>query len=74
MAVSFTSAATHAHFRLIEKRRNLSLPREQVEGFEPKEVAPPATAANDGTGGIKGRRPSKKDKLRAALAAGKSTS
>ncbi|HEX2544639.1 MAG TPA: helicase-related protein, partial [Ramlibacter sp.] len=70
VAVSFTSAATHAHFALIEKRQNLSLPREQVEGFEPREVAPPA-AVNDGTGGIKGKRPSKKDKLRAALAAGK---
>lgn len=67
LAVSFASADTEAHFRLIEKRQNLVLPREQVPGFEPVDApaAPPAQAAA-GTGGIKGRRPSKKDKLRAA--------
>ncbi|MCW5648549.1 MAG: DEAD/DEAH box helicase [Ramlibacter sp.] len=66
LAVSFVSASSEAHFRLIEKRQGLSLPREQVPGFEPTEpvVVPPAT----GPGGIKGRRPSKKDKLRAAAA------
>lgn len=64
LAVSFVSAATEAHFRLIEKRQHLALPREQVPGFEPTEAAPPAS----GTGGVKGRRPSKKDKLRAAAA------
>ncbi len=30
LALSFVSAATEAHFRLIEKRQGLSLPREQV--------------------------------------------
>ncbi|WP_422088706.1 MULTISPECIES: DEAD/DEAH box helicase [Variovorax] len=65
LAISFVSAASEAHFRLIEKRQGLSLPREQVEGFEPTEVAPPVVDAS-GTGGIKGKRPSKKDKLRAA--------
>ncbi|WP_431274132.1 DEAD/DEAH box helicase [Variovorax ureilyticus] len=65
-AVSFVSAATEAHFRLIEKRQGLTVPRERVAGFEPVEAAPPAGA---GTGGIKGKRPSKKDKLRAAAAA-----
>jgi hypothetical protein len=55
---------------LIEKRQGLSLPREVVAGFEPKEVAVPVPA-NAGTGGIKGKRPSKKDKLRAAAAAKK---
>ena len=67
VAVSFVSAATEAHFRLIEKRQHLSLPREVVPGFEPSEAAPPAAPA--GTGGIKGKRPSKKDKLRAAAQA-----
>ncbi|RZL89641.1 MAG: DEAD/DEAH box helicase [Variovorax sp.] len=67
VAVSFVSAATDAHFRLIEKRQGLSVPREQVAGFEPVEtVAPPGGPAN---GGIKGKRPSKKDKLRAAAKA-----
>jgi superfamily II DNA/RNA helicase len=67
MAVSFVSADTEAHWRLIENRQHLTLPREQIPGFEPTEVAPEGTAA--GTGGIKGKRPSKKDKLRAAAAA-----
>jgi superfamily II DNA/RNA helicase len=65
LALSFTSAATEAHFRLIEKRNQLALPREQVAGFEPVEAAEPAAP---GTGGVKGKRPSKKDKLRAAAA------
>ncbi|MDZ4073697.1 MAG: DEAD/DEAH box helicase [Hylemonella sp.] len=63
LAVSFVSATTEAHFRLIEKRHGLQLPREVIPGFEPVESAP---AAEPGTGGIKGKRPSKKDKLRAA--------
>ena len=67
VAVSFVSADTEAHWRLIEKRQHLALPREQIAGFEPTEVPPEATPAS--TGGIKGKRPSKKDKLRAAAAA-----
>jgi superfamily II DNA/RNA helicase len=67
LAISFVSASTEAHFRLIEKRQGLSLPRERVEGFEPTEAAVPLVDAS-GTGGIKGKRPSKKDKLRAAAA------
>ena len=71
LAVSFVSAATEAHFRLIEKRQGMALPREQVAGFEPfAPAAPAATPAPAGTGGIKGKRPSKKDKLRAAAAKG----
>ena len=65
LAVSFISAATEAHFRLIEKRQGRRVERERIAGFEPTEVASPDAAA----GGIKGRRPSKKDKLRAAAAA-----
>jgi len=65
VAVSFITAETHAHFRLIEKRHRLNLVREQIEGFEPTETtAPPGP----GTGGIKGRRKSKKDRYREALA------
>ena len=63
LAVSFVSAATESHFRLIEKRQGCRLKREQVAGFEPTETVSPAAS----TGGVKGRRPSKKDKLRAAL-------
>ncbi|MEO6972540.1 MAG: DEAD/DEAH box helicase [Rhodoferax sp.] len=69
VAVSFVSADTEAHFRLIEKRQHLSLTREQIPGFEPTELAVDAkTAAAPGTGGVKGKRLSKKDKLRAAAA------
>ena len=71
VAVSFVSADTEAHFRLIEKRQGLRVPREQVAGFEPSEVAPvaePSPTDPDGTGGVKGRRKSKKDKLREAAA------
>ncbi|RYF34275.1 MAG: DEAD/DEAH box helicase [Comamonadaceae bacterium] len=65
LAISFVTAATEPHFRLIEKRQGLTLPRERIAGFEPTDVAPPMPA-EAGNGGIKGKRPSKKDKLRAA--------
>jgi superfamily II DNA/RNA helicase len=67
VALSFVSAAGEPHFRLIEKRQGQRVPRERVAGFEPVELALSAEAAN---GGIKGRRPSKKDKLRQAAAGG----
>lgn len=69
LAISFVSAGTEAHFRLIEKRQHLSLPRERIEGFEPVQEA---VIAGPGNGGIKGKRPSKKDKLRAAAKAAES--
>jgi ATP-dependent RNA helicase RhlE len=59
-AVSFVSAATESHFRLIENRYNLRLEREQLPGFEPTQEAAPSLT----TGGVKGKRKSKKDKLR----------
>lgn len=62
VAVNFISAGTHAHFRLIEQRNGFSLPREQIPGFEPLETEIPAAPG----GGVKGRRKSKKDKLREA--------
>ena len=64
VAVSFVSAGTQAHWQLIEKRQGREIPCEQIPGFEPTQAAP--AAAVPGTGGIKGKRPSKKDKLRAA--------
>jgi ATP-dependent RNA helicase RhlE len=65
LAISFVPKASDAHFRLIEKRQGLTVPREIVDGFEPTDEAP---VMLDNNGGIKGRRPSKKDKLRAAQA------
>ena len=58
------SAATEAHFRLIEKRNRMRLEREQLPGFEPTATAPPPAAPGDG--GVKGKRKSKKDKAREA--------
>jgi superfamily II DNA/RNA helicase len=77
LAVSFVSPDTEDHLRLIEKRHGLALKREVVRGFEPEPTmaaeaaeAPPRTASPqaprglDPNGGVKGKRPSKKDKLR----------
>jgi superfamily II DNA/RNA helicase len=68
-ALSFVTAATLSHWQLIQKRAHVQLPLEVLEGFEPTELPPPLSPLNDGTGGIKGKRTSKKDKLRAAAAA-----
>ena len=70
LAISFVTPASEAHFRLIEKRQGLHLPREVLAGFEPTDAAPVSSAVLDpkGTGGVKGKRPSKKDKLRAQAA------
>ena len=76
MAISFVSAVTEAHWQLIEKRQHLKVPREQIPGFEPLHAAEPGgmdssnarMPAPDANGGIKGKRPNKKDKLREAAA------
>ncbi|MES2105306.1 MAG: DEAD/DEAH box helicase [Pseudomonadota bacterium] len=75
-AISFCSADTEAHLRLIENRLKLRLPREQIAGFEPALKQEPLTEAaaalaeEQAKGGIKGKRKSKKDKLREAAARG----
>jgi superfamily II DNA/RNA helicase len=63
VAVSFVSARSSGHFSLIERRHRLTIEREIIAGFEPTEV--PVASDN---GGVKGKRKSKKDKLREALA------
>ena len=69
MAVSFVTADTEAHFRLIENRNDLRIVREVVAGFEPTELPAPVSAVTDTVnGGVKGARKSKKDKLREAAA------
>lgn len=71
VAVSLVLAdapGSEAHFRLIEKRQQQRVPREVVPGFEPA-AGLPAPLPADSTGGVKGKRLSKKDKLRAAAAA-----
>ena len=70
LALSFITADMDAHFALIEKRQGLNVPRERVAGFEPAEtrVSTPTPVPGAENGGVKGKRPSKKDKLRAAAA------
>jgi superfamily II DNA/RNA helicase len=62
LAVSFVSADIEGHFRLIEKRQGHRVMCDRIPGFEPSESAAPWSAS----GGLKGRRRSKKDKLREA--------
>ena len=62
--LSFVTVAALAHWDVIQKRHSNALTLEIMEGFEPTDTPPPAPKLNDGAGGIKGRRPSKKDKLR----------
>jgi ATP-dependent RNA helicase RhlE len=64
-AVSFVTCENDAHFALIEKRHQKSIAREQLAGLERTEFTPPP---GDPHGGIKGKRKSKKDKLREAAA------
>ncbi|MCY7371396.1 MAG: C-terminal helicase domain-containing protein, partial [Polaromonas sp.] len=65
LALSFISPGTEAHFSLIEKRQKTSVQREQAPGFEVLNSELP-TQPGGCSGGIKGLRPSKKDKLREA--------
>ncbi len=73
LAVSFVSPDVVAHWRLIAKRQGLPEALEVVAGFEPTRTAepdtlrtpPPLLTGIEPRGGIKGKRPNKKDKLRA---------
>lgn len=70
VAISFVGHENQSHFELIEKRAKLHLEREQVKGFELTGEAP---AKPKGAPPIKGKRPSKKDKARAAAQPQQST-
>ncbi|WP_428510854.1 DEAD/DEAH box helicase [Roseateles sp.] len=68
LAVSFVPASAEAHFRLIEKRQGQRVVREEVAGFAASPLSETQELALSQNGGIKGRRKSKKDKLREAAA------
>ncbi len=70
-AITFVTAEGRAHFELIRKRHLLDIGLEIVPGFEPTEVAPSPPVPLDPHGGVKGRRKSKKDRLREAAARNK---
>ena len=61
IAVTFVDHETEDHLRLIEKKNHLMLTRQQVPGFE---LGAPPTEEIKGLAPKKGRRKSKKDKLR----------
>lgn len=61
LAISFIDYDSEAHFKLIEKRSEIKLLREQIQGYElqgeiPQKMKGPAP--------VKGKKKSKKDKLR----------
>ena len=66
LAISFIDHESDAHFKLIEKRSRQTLPREQIPGFERSAEAP--VELEKPKGPVKGKRKSKKDKLREAAA------
>jgi len=61
IAVSFISHEDKSHFELIEKRCDIKLEVEQIEGFE---LTGTAIEKEKGKEAVKGKRKSKKDKLR----------
>ena len=61
MSISFIGHEEQAHFKLIEKRSNIKLEREHIDGFELTGDAPIKTK---GPEPVKGKKKSKKDKLR----------
>lgn len=69
VAVSFVGADDDAHFALIEKRHKLAIEREELPGFARTEIAAKVLHPH---GGVKGKRKSKKDKLREAAARARS--
>jgi len=61
LAISFITHENEEHFKLIEKRSNIKLEREEIEGFE---LTGNAITKVKGSEAVKGKRKSKKDKLR----------
>lgn len=60
-AISFIDYETREHFKLIEKRSEIKLTRQSIVGFELQGVAPQKLK---GPAPVKGKKKSKKDKLR----------
>jgi ATP-dependent RNA helicase RhlE len=68
-AISFIGLDDEHHFRLIEKRSKIRLEREQIEGFE---LVGTVSEKVRGLAPVKGKKKSKKDKLREAAQKNKS--
>jgi superfamily II DNA/RNA helicase len=65
VAISFIGHEEQGHFKVIEKRSQIKLEREQIKGYELKGEAP---KKEKGPAPVKGKKKSKKDKLREAKA------
>jgi superfamily II DNA/RNA helicase len=61
VAISFIGHDEQAHFKVIEKRSKIKLEREQIKGYELTGESPKKIK---GSAPVKGKRKSKKDKLR----------
>ena len=61
VAISFIGHEEQGHFKVIEKRSQIKLEREQIKGYELKGEAP---KREKGPAPVKGKKKSKKDKLR----------
>ena len=61
LAITFIGYDEQAHFKLIEKRSDIKLEREQIPGYELTGDAP---MRQKGPAPVKGKKKSKKDKLR----------
>jgi len=61
LAISFVDHESQEHFKLIEKRSNIKLTRESIKGFELSGNIPQKVK---GAAPVKGKKKSKKDKLR----------
>jgi superfamily II DNA/RNA helicase len=61
VAISFIDHETQNHFKIIEKRAGIKLQRKSVKGFEIQGEAP---KKQKGPAPVKGKKKSKKDKLR----------
>lgn len=68
VAISFVDHESDSHFRLICKRYKLQIEREQIAGLERATEVPESVKQTNGQAPVKGKRKSKKDKLREAAA------
>nr|WP_312989369.1 DEAD/DEAH box helicase [Comamonas koreensis] len=69
LAISLVTPASLAHWKLIAKRNGLDVALQTLDQYPVTEAVPAHAPSEDaGNGGIKGKRMSKKDKLRAAAA------
>lgn len=69
LAISLVTPASLAHWKLIAKRNGLDVALQTLDQYPVTEAVPAHAPSEDaGNGGMKGKRMSKKDKLRAAAA------